>query len=293
MSFAYMPIYTGDYLRDTRHLTPLRHGIYFLALMHCWDSKGPMPLDEQECAGICNCRSADEVEALRYIIDRYFIRMDDGHYNKRMADEVVRFEQISKARSDGGLRSAEARRDKARHGSRAKKEHKLNISSTHAVDEFNSSAAQVQDKSVSPSLSPSLSFKNTLPSADAEGGFVEFWNQWPTHPRKAAKKQCLAKWRSSGCAGIAGQVMASLKAANRSEDWTKDKGKFIPAPLVWLNQARWEAPTQADAPDPGSSAAEATARYLASQERAPPTQEQKQAAMAMLAKARECLTGVG
>jgi hypothetical protein len=30
MSFAYLPLYTGDYIRDTRHLTPLRHGIYLL-----------------------------------------------------------------------------------------------------------------------------------------------------------------------------------------------------------------------------------------------------------------------
>ena len=130
MSFAYMPLYTGDYLRDTRHLTPLRHGIYILALMHCWDSKGPMPLDEQELAGICNCRSADEVEALRYVMERYFVRMDDGHYNKRMADEVLRFELISKARSDGGIKSAEVRRNKAGAGKKAKIEHKLNISST-------------------------------------------------------------------------------------------------------------------------------------------------------------------
>ena len=80
MSFAYLPLFTGDYLRDTRHLTPLRHGIYLLGLMHCWDSKGPMPLDEQECASICNCRSADEIEALRYVLERFFVRMDDGHY---------------------------------------------------------------------------------------------------------------------------------------------------------------------------------------------------------------------
>lgn len=165
MSFAYMPIYTGDYLRDTRHLTPLKHGIYYLALMHCWDSKGPMPIDEQECAGICNCRSADEVEALRYIIDRYFIRMDDGHYNKRMADEVVRFEQIAKARSGGGLRGAEVRRDKARQGAKAKNEHKFNLSSTQAEHKLNLSATQVELKSVSLSLSPSLSqsLPQTLP----------------------------------------------------------------------------------------------------------------------------------
>ncbi|HSV73524.1 MAG TPA: YdaU family protein [Chthonomonadales bacterium] len=107
MSFAFMPLYTGDYLRDTRHLTPLRHGVYLLLLMHCWDQRGPAPLDEQECAGVANCRSADEIEALRYVLARYFVRGDDGYYNVRMQREVTRAEVISEKRSVAGL---------ARHG---------------------------------------------------------------------------------------------------------------------------------------------------------------------------------
>ena len=83
MSFAYMPLFTGDYLRDTRHLSPRKHGIYFLLLIHCWDQKSPIPLDEQEIASIANCRSGDEIEALRYVLDRYFMKNDDGYSIKR------------------------------------------------------------------------------------------------------------------------------------------------------------------------------------------------------------------
>lgn len=102
MSFAFLALYTGDYLRDTRHLTPLKHGVYLLLLMHCWDQRGPLPLDEQECAGIANCRSADEVDALRYILKRFFTKMDDGWYNRRMQLEVERAGTISSARSQAG-----------------------------------------------------------------------------------------------------------------------------------------------------------------------------------------------
>ena len=109
MSFAYLPLFTGDYLRDTRHLSPLRHGVYLLALMHVWDSKGPMPLDEQECAGICNCRSADEVEALRYVLGRFFVRMEGGHYNMRMEKELGRSTAISNARRTAGIKGQAAR----------------------------------------------------------------------------------------------------------------------------------------------------------------------------------------
>lgn len=109
MSFQFLPFYTGDYLRDTRHLSPLKHGIYLLLLMHCWDQKGPLPLDEQECSGIANCRSSDEIEALRYVLDKYFVRMEDGHYNARMQKEVERAEALSHARSEAGRRGYQAK----------------------------------------------------------------------------------------------------------------------------------------------------------------------------------------
>jgi uncharacterized protein YdaU (DUF1376 family) len=109
MSFAFMPFYTGDYRRDTSHLTPTKHGVYLLLLMHCWDQKGPVPLDEQEAAGICNCRSADEIESLRYILGKYFVRMEDGWYNRRMQAEVERAENLSESRSRAGRAGYEAR----------------------------------------------------------------------------------------------------------------------------------------------------------------------------------------
>lgn len=110
MSFAYLPWYTGDYLRDTRHLTPMKHGIYLLLLAHCWDQQGPVPLDEQEAAGIANCRSADEIEALRYILNRYFVRMDDGWYNKRMQEEIERANAVSNKRAGAAKARWDARK---------------------------------------------------------------------------------------------------------------------------------------------------------------------------------------
>jgi uncharacterized protein YdaU (DUF1376 family) len=108
MSFAYMPFYTGDYLRDTRHLSPLKHGIYVLLLMHCWDTKGPLPLDEPECAGIANCRSQDEVESLRYILQRFFTKGEDGWYNNRMQREIERCEALSEKRKLAGAKGFQA-----------------------------------------------------------------------------------------------------------------------------------------------------------------------------------------
>jgi uncharacterized protein YdaU (DUF1376 family) len=109
VSFAFMPFYTGDYSRDTPHLSMSEHGAYFKLLMFCWDQKGPAPLDERKLMGICNARSTDEIEAMRRVLVEFFIRMDDGYYNKRMAEEVARADKISANNSAAGKKSAEIR----------------------------------------------------------------------------------------------------------------------------------------------------------------------------------------
>jgi hypothetical protein len=71
--------------------------------------------------------------------------------------------------------------------------------------------------------------------------FSKFWDAWPKHPRKAARKQCQARWDAQGLDAKAGLILEALEAFKASPDWRKNDGQFIPAPLVWLNQNRWEA----------------------------------------------------
>lgn len=86
------------------------------------------------------------------------------------------------------------------------------------------------------------------PPAEAGGAFGQFWDLWPKHQRKVARKQCEDKWRTKGCEAVADQVLAALEIWKGSEAWAKHGGEFIPAPLVWLNQSRWEALPEASAP---------------------------------------------
>lgn len=109
MSFKFMPLYTGDYLRDTRHLTPEENGIYMSLLMHCWDQKGPVPLDERKQCGIVNARGGGEIESLRRVLSEFFTRAEDGWYNKRIGEEIARAEVISHQNSEAGQKSAKKR----------------------------------------------------------------------------------------------------------------------------------------------------------------------------------------
>lgn len=96
-------------------------------------------------------------------------------------------------------------------------------------------------------------------SADAEG-FASFWAMWPKHERKVARKQCEKKFNDAVQSGVAvGVILAAVRHAKHSEAWRKDGGAFIPAPLVWLNQARWEAPIEEE---PANVAANQTREML-------------------------------
>lgn len=109
MSFAYLALYTGDYLRDTRHLSCCEHGIFLLLIMHCWDSRGPVPLDEKKIAGISGARSGDEIEAMRRVLNEFFVKMEDGWYNRRIQLEIERAQAISSKRKSAGFKGYQAR----------------------------------------------------------------------------------------------------------------------------------------------------------------------------------------
>lgn len=112
MSYASMPLFTGDYQRDTPHLSMAEHGAYFKLLMFVWDQRGPAPIDERKLMGICNARSTDEILAMRRVLEEFFILAEDGWYNKRMQREIERFQNISHVRSEAGKLGYQA---KAKH----------------------------------------------------------------------------------------------------------------------------------------------------------------------------------
>lgn len=77
-------------------------------------------------------------------------------------------------------------------------------------------------------------------------GFTAFWNAWPTTTRKEAKGRCLEAWKRARAEPDADAVLAHVESLKASDSWREGNGKFIPAPLVYLNQRRWEGAEQGE-----------------------------------------------
>lgn len=77
-------------------------------------------------------------------------------------------------------------------------------------------------------------------------GFELFWNEWPRSPRKGAKSLCKKKWDKEKLDMQVEQILAHVRFMKRSNDWIKSEGAYIPAPLVYINQMRWDG---AEIPD--------------------------------------------
>jgi hypothetical protein len=75
---------------------------------------------------------------------------------------------------------------------------------------------------------------------DTPPGFARFWLVWPKNDRKEARGKCLDAWRKAKAESMADAVVAHVERMKGSAAWTKDGGQFVPAPLVYLNQRRWE-----------------------------------------------------
>lgn len=145
-----MPLYTGDWLRDTRHLSCAEQGIYFCLVMHCWNQQGPAPLDERRLCGIVNARSGDEVEAMRRVLTEFFVRTDDGYFNTKVEEVLADSRRRVDIAAKAGRASGAARREKARIAAEI-------LARTTVQHPFNDGSTTVERQSNYPSPSPTPS----------------------------------------------------------------------------------------------------------------------------------------
>jgi uncharacterized protein YdaU (DUF1376 family) len=108
MKRPWMPLYVGDYLGDTGHLTTAQHGAYLLLMMHYW-RKGELPDDDRQLSKIAKLPLRTWGD-YRPVLQAFFY---DGWRHKRIDAELERLMRLSEKRAiagqKGGLGSALSR----------------------------------------------------------------------------------------------------------------------------------------------------------------------------------------
>jgi uncharacterized protein YdaU (DUF1376 family) len=108
MSLPYMPLYVGDYLKDTRDLTAEQHGAYLLLLMDMWNRNGSLPNNPKVLARITGI-SPKRWPSVWASIGSMFIHDGEFLSHKRVDLELQKADQISQKRKLAGSAGGRAK----------------------------------------------------------------------------------------------------------------------------------------------------------------------------------------
>lgn len=79
--------------------------------------------------------------------------------------------------------------------------------------------------------------KKQLTHLPPSGAFLKFWGVWPKGERKQAKGKCWEIWRKKDFDLVAADILSHVEQLKNSGGWING---YVPAPLVYLGQRRWE-----------------------------------------------------
>lgn len=115
VSKAYFPLYTSDYLRDTRHLSTKAHGAYILLLLYLWDCDGEMKESPALIQRVTGLTEGEYRTIWRKDLAPFFIVTNGIITHKRVTREISlraeKLQQRCKAAAKGGRKTQEKQRN--------------------------------------------------------------------------------------------------------------------------------------------------------------------------------------
>jgi uncharacterized protein YdaU (DUF1376 family) len=165
VALPYMPLYVGDYLRDTARLSATQHGAYLLLLMDMWNHDGLLPDQPSIMAAIARVDPKSWPKVWRKI-EPLFYKVDGGWRQKRLQNEVEKAASKSAKRAAAGALGGERKALKTRGTRKA--------IATHAAGNSQANATEVSGKRGSmPEPEPELASRASKPRAgEASSGSV-------------------------------------------------------------------------------------------------------------------------
>lgn len=247
---TWMPLYWGDYVRATGHLTLSEHGAYMFLINTAWQNGGSLPLDSERLRLIAKM-DKKEWKTSREVLLSFFYEKDGEIRHKRVDEELAKAEANIEQKSAAGKASAAARAaskaaekaGKTHHEANREEQRSFNGRSTGVATETPTEPQRQANPSPSPSpISTNVDIITPIPpkpeaaqsgrrSVDVQADFERFWS---LYPRKVGKGAARKAWDAASRKALPEQIQAAV----RSQRFDL-REKFIPHPATWLNQERW------------------------------------------------------
>lgn len=208
--------------------------IEMICIMHAAEPYGHLcaagrPLDARDLARLVGESERDVKRMLDELTRNNVCSLSDGAFVSR---RMVRDEALRDVRANGGKAGSEFGHLGAEHGKKGGRPRKTTGDKKPPLNP-------------PPSSSSSSSSSNT-PSPQ-KGAFEDFWECWPQNDRKQDRGKCSEKWKREGLDTVAEAIVADVTAKKHSQKW---RDGFIEAPMVYLNNRRWEDGAAGEATGP-------------------------------------------
>lgn len=106
-----MPLYVGDYLKDTQHLSYAEHGAYLRLILFYWNNGGPIPDDKQRLFRAVGAFSPEEQGYATSMLQAFFKHHDGEYHHKRIDAEIARSVDGALKRKAKAFKASKARWD--------------------------------------------------------------------------------------------------------------------------------------------------------------------------------------
>ena len=209
---AWMPVYIGDLLADTMHLTYAQFGAYCLLLFAYWRLAAPLADDDAMLAAITRT-SPVEWRKLRPILSPFF-KIEDGMWRQKRCDEE--------------LAAASRRQARASAGGNARAGNKQRLSTAQAPPQAGREQVLNECSNGAPQSSPSpIDDDDEARTRDAKREVLEAIGVWDD-PRWLGNGALVDAWMNSG-ADLDRDILPTIKRvmANRGAQGPPSSLKYF------------------------------------------------------------------
>lgn len=226
----YYTFHSGDYLRDTSHLSLIEDAIYRRCLDWYYTNESPLPDDFKKIARLI--RASDFLADVEQVVSEFFILGEDGWSQSRCDAEIgIYHEKAQKARENG--------QKGGRPKTKTKPNHNPEITDSVFLANQTLTESKANQEPRTNNQEPITNNQISI-SAYAQKNMVLEWfdSFWQQYPNKTAKQASIKAWsKLKVTESLYQQIMIAVA---KQKSWQKWQEGYIPNPATWLNGKRWE-----------------------------------------------------